>query len=101
MTFWVKESLVKQKAVGIQKKLVGFEMVGKGIGRDGYAVLVDGQQAGVVTSGGPSPYLKKNIGLAYVPIAHSDLGREIEIQVRTQAVPARIVKTPFYTRPKS
>ena len=99
--FLGKEALAKQKAVGIQKKLVGFEMVGKGIGRDGYPVLINGQQAGVVTSGGPSPYLKKNIGLAYVPVSHSDLGKEIEIQVRTQAVPARIVKTPFYTRPKS
>ncbi|HET6962523.1 MAG TPA: glycine cleavage system aminomethyltransferase GcvT [Terriglobia bacterium] len=98
--FLGKEALIKQKGTGIQKKLVGFEMVGKGIGRDGYPVLINGQQAGVVTSGGPSPYLKKNIGLAYVPVSHSDLGKEIEIQVRTQTVPARIVKTPFYTRPK-
>ncbi|MCI0719838.1 MAG: glycine cleavage system aminomethyltransferase GcvT [Acidobacteria bacterium] len=95
-----KEALLRQKEVGIQRKLVGFEMVGKGIGRDGYPVLIDRQQAGFVTSGGPSPYLKKNIGLAYVPVSHSEVGMEIEIQVRTQAVPARIVKTPFYTKPK-
>ena len=99
--FLGKEALLEQKAAGIRKKLVGFEMVGKGIGRDGYPVLINGDQAGLVTSGGPSPSLKKNIGLAYVPISHSDVGKEIEIQVRTQAVPARIVKTPFYTRPKS
>ena len=96
-----KDALIRQKERGVQRKLVGFEMVGKGIGRDGYPVLINGQQVGFVTSGGPSPYLKKNIGLAYVPVSHSDLGTEIEIQVRTQAVPARIVKTPFYTRPKS
>jgi len=98
--FLGKEALVKQHEAGIQKRLIGFEMVGKGIGRDGYPVLINGQEAGVVTSGGPSPSLKKNIGLAYVPVSHSNPGQEIEVQVRTQAIPARIVTTPFYTRPK-
>src|SRR5262245_24246045 len=96
--FLGKEALLKQKDKGIGRKLVGFEMVGKGIGRDGYPVLIAGQQAGFVTSGGPSPYLKKNIGLAYVPVSDSNVGKEIEIQIRTQAVPAKIVETPFYTR---
>jgi len=99
--FLGKTELVRQKESGVQRKLVGFEMVGKGIGREGYPVMIDRQQAGFVTSGGPSPYLKKNIGLAYVPASHSAVGTEIEIQVRTQAVLARIVKTPFYARSKS
>lgn len=93
-----KYALLKQREAGIQRKLVGFEMTGKGIGRDGYPVFINGQQSGVVTSGGPSPFLKKNIGLAYVPIAHSDLGTELTIQVRSQMIPATVVNTPFYTR---
>ncbi len=93
-----KEALLKQREAGIQRKLVGFEMTGKGIGRDGYGVFIGGQQAGFVTSGGPSPSLKKNIGLAYVPVIHSGLGTELNIQVRSQMVTAAIVKTPFYTR---
>lgn len=95
-----KEALLRQQAIGPQRKLVGFEMTGKGIGRDGYAVFIGGQQVGYVTSGGPAPFLKKNIGLAYVPATHCAVGTELEIQVRSQRVAARIVKTPFYSRPK-
>ena len=96
-----REALVRQKEAGIQKKLVGFEMTGKGIGRDGYPVLLGGVQAGSVTSGCPSPFLKKNIGLAYVPVANSQIGTSIEIQVRSQLCSAKIVETPFYKRKAS
>jgi aminomethyltransferase len=93
-----REALVHQKETGIQRILVGFEMTGRGIGRDGYPVLINGVQAGYVTSGGPSPFLKKNIGLAYVPVANSKVGTSIDIQVRSQVCSAKIVETPFYTR---
>jgi aminomethyltransferase len=84
----------------ITRKLCGFEMRGRGIGRDGYEVLVDGQPAGWVTSGSPSPTLNKNIGLCYLPAAESRIGRKIEVVVRNQPVDAETVETPFYKRPK-
>ncbi len=93
-----REALLRQKQTGILKRLVGFEMTGRGIGRDSYPVLIDGRQVGSVTSGGPSPFLKKNIGLAYVPEANSQIGTSIEIQVRSQLCTAKIVETPFYKR---
>ncbi|HEX2523196.1 MAG TPA: glycine cleavage T C-terminal barrel domain-containing protein, partial [Terriglobia bacterium] len=95
-----KQALLTQRATGVQRKLVGFEMTGKGIGRDGYPVWVNDQQVGFVTSGAPSPFLKKNIGLAYVPLRHAAVGMELQIQVRSHRIPARIVETPFYSRNK-
>jgi aminomethyltransferase len=93
-------SLLEQQQKGISKKLVGFEMEGRGIGRDGYPVIIEGRTVGTVTSGGPAPYLKKNLGLAYVPLGHAEIGTLIGIQVRNQVVPAKIVETPFYKRKK-
>ena len=95
-----RDAVAKQKAGGITRKLVGFEMTGRGIGRDGYEVYVDGQPAGWVTSGGPSPTLQKNIGLCYLPIEHAQPGRAIEIMIRNQPVAAVTVATPFYKRAK-
>ena len=71
-----RDALVKQKAAGIKRKLIGFEMRGRGIGRDGYEVYLDGSPAGWVTSGSPSPTLNKNIGLCYLPVEHAQLGPE-------------------------
>ena len=85
---------------GLTRRLTGFEMRGRGIGRDGYEVLVEGQPAGWVTSGSPSPTLNKNIGLCYLPIEHALPGRRIEIVVRNQPVEAETVQTPFYKRMK-
>ena len=99
--FLGREILVDQKQRGIQRKLVGFEMHDKRIGRDGYPVAIAGQELGRVTSGGPAPYLKKNIGMAYLPAGHSAIGTDIEIIVRGQPAAARIVEMPFYKRPKS
>jgi len=62
--------------------------------------LLDGRQIGRVTSGSPAPYLKKNIGMAYVPVEHAHEGQEIHIDVRGRPVAARIVSTPFYKRSK-
>ncbi len=95
-----RDALLKQREAGLTRKLVGFEMRGRGIGRDGYEVLLAGQPAGWVTSGSPSPTLQKNIGLCYLPIAHAKPGEKIEIVVRNQAVEAETVPTPFYKRPQ-
>ncbi len=86
---------------GPQRKLVGLEMIERGIGRDGYPVCtLDGEEIGVVTSGSPAPFLKKNIALAYVPVVHSALDTELAVKIRGQNVRARVVPQPFYRRPK-
>lgn len=95
-----REALAKQQAAGITRKLTGFEMRGRGIGRDGYEVHVDGAPAGWVTSGGPAPTLNKNIGLCYLPVALAEPGHVIHVIVRNQPVEAVTVPTPFYKRAK-
>src|SRR5580704_9152072 len=92
--------LEEQKHAGIKRKLSCFEMQDKRIGRDGYPVMINGSETGRVTSGGPAPFLKKNIGMAYVPIASAEVGTPIGIEIRRQSVPARIVALPFYKRPQ-
>ncbi len=93
-------ALLKQKEAGVSRRLVGFEMRGRGIGRDGYEVLLDGEPAGWVTSGGPSPTLGRNIGLCYLPAARAVPGQAIQVVVRSQPVDAVTVETPFYKRAK-
>jgi aminomethyltransferase len=93
-----RERLAQQKADGVKQKLIGFEVTDRGIARDGYPVLIDGEPLGRVTSGSPAPYLKKNIGLAYVPVEHANEGQEIHVEVRGRPVAARIVPVPFYKR---
>ena len=95
-----REALAKQKESGVTRKLVGFEMRGRGIGRDGYEVLLDGAPAGWVTSGGPAPTLGKNIGLCYLPVEHAAPGKSIQVVIRNQPVDAVTVETPFYKRAK-
>ena len=90
-----------QQDGGPQRKLVGMEMMERGIGRDGYPICtLAGEQIGNVTSGSPAPFLKKNIALGYVPPAHSAIDTELAIRIRGQNVRARIVAQPFYRRPK-
>jgi glycine cleavage system T protein (aminomethyltransferase) len=79
---------------------VGFEMSDRGIARDGQDVFIDGHQVGRVTSGSPAPFLKKNIGMAYVPVGFANAGQPIEIDVRGRRVGAQIVPLPFYKRAK-
>jgi aminomethyltransferase len=93
-----RDILKKQKETGVAKKLVGFEMIEPGIARHGYQVVRHGRPAGVVTSGTQTPYLKKAIGMAYVPTEVSRAGSEIEIDVRGRALKARVVPMPFYKR---
>ena len=93
-----REALMKQRAEGVSRKLVGFEMVDRGIARHGYAVYVGGDKVGAVTSGTRTPYLKKAIGMAYVPVEASVVGTEIAVAVRDRHVTAQVVKMPFYKR---
>jgi aminomethyltransferase len=99
-----RNALVKQKEQGISRKLIGFEMQGRGIGRDGYEVYIGNDSkstaAGWVTSGGPAPTLGKNIGLCYLPANQCEIGRVIHVMVRDQLVEAVTVPTPFYKRAK-
>ena len=92
-----REALQQIKAEGPRRKLVGLEMIGRGIARGGYPVTtVDGEQVGEVTSGMPSPTLGKNLALALVRADVSKVGGELDVLVRGKPVRARIVKTPFY-----
>ena len=93
-----REVLEKQKREGLRRKLVGFEVLDRAPARDGYPVIIGGVEVGVVTSGSHAPFLKKNIGLAYLPIEQSAVGTEFSIAVRGREVPARVVETPFYKR---
>ena len=95
-----RETLIRQKESGVNRKLVGFEMRGRGIGRDGYEVLLEGTPAGWVTSGGPAPTLNKNVGLCYLPVEHAVPGKTIQVVIRNQPVDAVTVETPFYKRAK-
>lgn len=98
--FLGKAALAKQRQEGVKRKLAAFEMTGRGIGRDGYEVYLDGKPAGWVTSGGPSPSLNKNIGLCYLPSERTAIGSRIEIMIRNQPAGAVIVPAPFYKREK-
>lgn len=94
-----RDALVKLKAEGLKRALVGLEMVERGIARDGYRCLDEaGNAIGVVTSGSPSPTLGKNIALAYVTPSMTGLGTEIFVEIRGQKVKAVVVATPFYKR---
>jgi len=96
--FMGRAALERQKQDGVRRMLIGFEMRGRGIGRDGYEVHLDGVPAGWVTSGGPSPTLGKNIGLCYLPSEAAQPGRPIQVVIRDQPVDAVTVPTPFYKR---
>ena len=93
-----RDALVRQKVEGVSRKLVGFEMVDRGIARHGYEVYVGGDRVGTVTSGTVTPYLKKAIGMAYVPVEASAAGTEIAVAIRDRHVAAQVVKMPFYKR---
>lgn len=94
-----RDALKRRQEEGIGKKLVGFEMVDKGIARHGYRVFRDGRDVGIVTSGTFAPTLNRAIGLAYVPVSLQEPGTEIDIDIRNRMTRARVVKLPFYRRP--
>jgi aminomethyltransferase len=95
-----RQTLLRQKEEGLKRILTGFEMVGRGIARDGYPVQMNGQDLGKVTSGSPAPFLQKNIGLAYLPVDRCQVGTAFEVIIREKPVAARVVATPFYKRSK-
>ena len=93
--------LAVQQSGGPQRKLIGLEMIERGIGRDGYTVHdLDGKQIGVVTSGSPAPFLKTNIAMALVPASVAASGTDVIVQCRANSVRAKQVPIPFYKRPK-
>jgi len=98
--FTGREALQKQKDEGLKRKLAGFEVTDRGIARDEQDVIINDERAGKVTSGSPAPFLKKNIGMAYVPVEFATPGQAIQIDVRGKIVSAQIVPLPFYKRPK-
>jgi aminomethyltransferase len=99
--FMGRAALEKAKAEGLNKTLVGLEMVDRGIARDGYRILDEGgNEIGYVTSGSPAPFLKKNIAMAYVPPAQAVIGTTVKVEIRGQGVNAQVVASPFYKRPK-
>jgi aminomethyltransferase len=104
---WKKEEFIgaqvlrRQKQEGVARKLVGFEMLDRAIGRHGYDVYMDGAKAGVVTSGTQTPYVKKAIGMAYLPADRTAIGTEFEVDVRGRRARAHVVPMPFYKRERS
>ncbi|MEC1261143.1 glycine cleavage system aminomethyltransferase GcvT [Bacillus swezeyi] len=96
--FFGKSVLASQKEHGADRKLVGLEMLDKGIPRYGYTVFYQGEKAGEVTTGTQSPTLKKNVGLALLKKEAADIGTVVEVEVRKKRLKAKIVKTPFYKR---
>jgi aminomethyltransferase len=88
-----------QKAEGPARKLVGFELRDRGIARHGYTVMSGGAPVGVVTSGTQTPFLKKAIGMAYVPAVLAAVGSAFDVDIRGKATPAVVVPLPFYKRP--
>jgi aminomethyltransferase len=94
--FMGKAAIQAVKAAGLTRKLVGFEVLGKGLPRHGTPILKEGKLVGVTTSGNYSPMLDRGIGLGYVPVELSSIGTELELDLRGRVLPLRLVKTPFY-----
>jgi len=93
-----KAALSRQRDEGLIKRLVGFEMDERGIARHGYAVYAGAEQVGTVTSGTQTPFLKKAIGMAYVPMKYAKVDSELSIDIRGRRVAAHVVKMPWYRR---
>ncbi|MGG0740074.1 glycine cleavage system aminomethyltransferase GcvT [Niallia taxi] len=96
-----KAALLKQKESGLQRKLVGIEMIDRGIPRHGYKVYNNGQVIGEVTTGTQSPTLNKAIGLALITSSFAEAGKEVEVEIRGKLVKANVTATPFYKRNKA
>lgn len=94
-----KAALEAAKAAGLTRKLIGFEMVGRGVARHGYGVVTpSGEKVGEVTSGTMGPSIGKAVGMAYVPAALAAVGSRIDIDIRGKPVEAKVVSTPFYKK---
>lgn len=95
-----KDVLVKQKADGLTRKVVGFELLGKGVPRQGYDIQVDGKKIGEITTGYRSPSIGKSIGLALVDIDHTELGTKFDIAIRKRVIPAQVIGRNFLANHK-
>ncbi|GGG01199.1 aminomethyltransferase [Paenibacillus albidus] len=96
-----RDALVQQKEAGLPRKLVGLEMIDRGIPRSHYPVFADGVQIGEITTGTQSPTLKRNLGLALLDTAYTELGTEVYVEIRGKQLKAVVVKAPFYKRNSS
>lgn len=95
-----RQAIADMKEAGRPRKILGFEMLGRGIPRADYRVEKDGQDIGYVTSGTYAPYLEKSLGLMLVKTGSAQVGDEVDIVIRKKKVKAQVVKTPFYRRKK-
>lgn len=96
-----KAALERVRERGLTRRLVGFEMKGRGVARHGYDLLdLESKRRGTCTSGSPSPTLGKAIGLGYLPIEMKAIGTQFFVDCRGKKIPAEVVKTPFYRRPQ-
>lgn len=93
-----KEALLLQKEQGAKRKIVGIEMIERGIPRSHYHVYVDEEKIGEITTGTFSPTLKKNLGLALIKKEHANIDGEVFVEIRNKKVKAKIIKTPFYKK---
>jgi aminomethyltransferase len=91
-----RDALLKQKLEKSGRVLVGFELVERGLAREGYPVLLNGEEIGSVSTGMYSPTTSRYLGMAFVPREFSKIGTEIYVQIRNKAVKAKIIKRPFY-----
>ena len=96
--FLGKEVLFKQKEEGVKRKIVGFEIIDRGIARSHYPVFIKGEKVSEITSGSFSPFLKKSIGLTYLPVESTEVGTRFEVGIRDKKAQAQLVPTPFYKR---
>jgi aminomethyltransferase len=95
-----REALLRQKEEGIPRKLVGIEMIDRGIPRTGYPVYAGEARIGTVTTGTQSPTLKKNVGLALIDASFATLGTQLEVEIREKRLQATVIPAPFYKRGK-
>lgn len=93
-----REALLQQKEQGLKRVLVGFEMLDRGIARSHYPIVINGEKVGEVTTGSYAPALGKNLGMAFVPVEHSEPGTSIGVEIRGRVKKAEVVKLPFYKR---
>ncbi len=96
--FLGRDAIVKRKTEGIKEKLVGFDLLDKGLPKSGAPIFSESREVGVATSSVHSPHRRKDIGLGYVTTRYSQPGQEIEIEVKDREIAAKIVELPFYKR---
>ncbi|MFQ5587385.1 MAG: glycine cleavage system aminomethyltransferase GcvT [Nitrospiria bacterium] len=97
-TFIGKARLLAQQETGVQRKLLGLELLVRGIPREGHLIYSDQKEVGRITSGNYAPSLKKGIGMGYVDLSYSEVGGELLVDIRGKASPAVVVATPFYRK---